>query len=179
MEIRVLNEYYNPVMKRKQIRVEISHASAGTPERFSTRKALAEKFNAKLESLYVVDMITGTGTQGTICNIELYDNQGAAAQIVPAHIKVRNLSADERKKFRKTKKEEAKPAAEKKAEAPAKPEKPEKKEEKPAEKKVEVKPVEKPAAKKAEEKPPEKKAEKKAEKKEAKKEAPKPAEAKK
>jgi ribosomal protein S24E len=127
MEITVLNEHYNPVMKRKEIRVEISHASAGTPERFSTRKALAERFNAKLESLYVVNMTTGTGTRATTCHIELYDNQDEAAQKVPEYIKVRNLPTDERQKLKEAKKEEAKPPAEKKAE------------EKPAEKKTEQK----------------------------------------
>ncbi len=181
METKVLNEYYNPVMKRKEIKVEVSHSSAGTPERFSTRKALAERFNAKLENLYVTDMITGTGTQETICNIEIYDDQEFASQIVPTYIRIRNLPADERKKLKEAKaeKKEAKPAAPEKAEKkPEKPAAPAKKEEKPAEKKAEVKPAGKPAEKPAE-KTVEKKPEKKAEKKEAKKEEPKKAEAKK
>ncbi len=177
MEIRVLNEYYNPVMKRKEIKVEISHISAGTPERYSTRKALAERFKASLENLYIMDMITGTGTQETICRLELYDDQKLAIQLVPAHIKVRNLPAEERKKQKEEKKAEKKEApapAEKKPEK--KEEKPaEKKEEKPSEKKPPEKPVEKPAQKSGE-KPSEKKA---PEKKDSKKEETKPASAKK
>jgi ribosomal protein S24E len=168
VEIKVVNESYNPVMKRKEIRVELYHASAGTPERFSTRKTLAERFNAKLDNVYVTDMITGTGTQMTVCNVELYDDQ-VAAQVVPTYIKTRNLPSDERKKVeKKAEKKEVKPPVEKKPEKKEeklleKPQKPaEKKVEKPPEK-VEKKP-EKPERK--EEKP----AEKRAEKKEAKKE---------
>ncbi len=144
MEIKVLNESYNPVMKRKEMKVEVLHTSAGTPERYATRKALSEKLNAKLDNLYVIGMITGTGTQSTICEIELYEDQKFAAHAVPKHIVARNLPAEERKKLKEGKegaKKVAKPAAQKK------PEKPEKKEEKPA-----GKPEEKPAEKKAEKK---------------------------
>jgi ribosomal protein S24E len=158
VEIKVLNESYNPVMKRKEMKVEVLHTSAGTPERYATRKALSEKLNAKLDNLYVIDMITGTGTQSTICEIELYEDQKFATHVVPKHIVTRNLPAEERKKLKEGKegaKKVAKPAAQKK------PEKPEKKEEKPAGK--------------PEEKPAEKKAEKKEEKKETKKEESKPA----
>ncbi len=167
MEIKVLNESYNPVMKRKEMKVEVLHTSAGTPERYATRKALSEKLNAKLDNLYVIGMITGTGTQSTICEIELYEDQKFATHVVPKHIVTRNLPAEERKKLKEGKegaKKVAKPAAQKK------PEKPEKKEEKPA-----GKPEEKPAEKKAEQKPAEKKAEKKEDKKETKKEESKPA----
>jgi len=181
VEIKVLNEHYNPVMKRKEIKVEVSHASVGTPERFSTRKALAERFNTKLENLYVTDMITGTGTQETICNIEVYDDQKFASQIVPTYIRIRNLPADERKKLKEEKtaeKKEVKPAAPEKAEKkPEKPEAPAKKEEKPVQKEAEEKRAVKAAEKP--EKPAEKPVEKKAEKKEGKKEEPKKAEAKK
>jgi len=173
VEIKVLNESYNPVMKRKEIRVEVTHTSAGTPERFSTRKALAEWFNAKLDNLYITDMITGTGTQRTVCNVELYDEQNIAARIVPAHIRVRNLPAEERKKLKeeKVEKKEVKPPAEK-------PEKPEKAEKKPEKLEKPEKKEEKPVEKKVEEKPAEKKPEKKEARKEAKKEEPKSAKAK-
>jgi ribosomal protein S24E len=167
VEIKVLNESYNPVMKRKEIRVEVAHTSAGTPERFSTRKILAEWFNAKLDNLYITDMITGTGTQRTVCNVELYDDQNVAARIVPKHIRTRNLPAEERKKLKeeqKVEKKEVKPPAEK-------PEKPEKAEKKPEKLEKPEKKEEKPSEKKVEEKP----AEKKPEKKEVKKEAPKAA----
>jgi ribosomal protein S24E len=176
VEIKVLNESYNPVMKRKEMKVEVLHTSAGTPERYATRKALSEKLNAKLDNLYVLDMITGTGTQSTICQIELYEDPKSAIHIVPKHIVTRNLPAEERKKLKEGKegaKKVAKPAPQKK------PEKPEKKEEKPAgkpeEKPAEKKVEQKPAEKKAEQKPAEKKAEKKEEKKDTKKEESKPA----
>ena len=145
MEIKVLNESYNPVMKRKEFEVEVSHTSAGTPERFLTRKTLAEWFNTKLDSLYITRMATGTGTQKTICNVQVYDDQKIAERAVLSYIKVRNLPVEQRKGLKeeeKAKERKAKPPSEKKVEKPKekeKPAKPEKLVEKPAEKKPEKK----------------------------------------
>jgi len=137
VEIKVLDQAYNPLLKRKEVKVEITHSGAGTPDRFMIRKELASRLNVKLDNLYVVGMETKTGMGKTRCNAEVYDTPETARKITPNYVIIRNKPPEERKK-------EAKPA-----EAPKKPEK---KEGKPPEPKKEEK---KPEPKKEEKKLPE------------------------
>jgi len=137
VEIRVLSQVYNPLLKRKEVKVEVTHSGAGTPDRFTIRKELASRLDVKLDNIYVVDLETRTGMEKTRCDAEVYDAPETAREIVPSYIIARNKPPEERKK-------EAKPA-----EAPKKPEKKEekkppepKKEEKKPEKKEEKKPAE-------------------------------------
>ena len=146
MDFKVKQDTYNPLLKRKEVSVEVDHDGQGTPSRLDVRKAVASKYNTKQENVYVVDIETKTGTQSAVCAIEVYDDAKVAQQTVPKYVQIRNLPPDERKKVmeQEVKKEEAKP----------KPEKP--KAQKPAEAKEQKKPAEegKEAKPKAEAKPP-------------------------
>ena len=152
LDLKVKQDTYNPLLKRKEVSVEVEHEGQGTPSRVDLRKAVASKFSTKPENVYVVDVETKTGTQSALCQIEVYDDAETAQQTVPKYIQTRNLPPDERKRVREqqAKKEEAKPKGEKpkaaKA-AEAKPEaKPAKQEERPkeAKPKAEAKPTESP-----------------------------------
>jgi len=145
LDFKVKQDTYNPLLKRKEVSVEVDHDGQGTPSRLDVRKAVASKYNTKQENVYVVDIETKTGTQSAVCAIEVYDDAKVAQQTVPKYVQIRNLPPDERKKVmeQEVKKEEAKPKPEKpKAQKPA-----EAKEQKPAEEGKGAKP-------KAEAKPP-------------------------
>jgi len=131
MEIKVSNESYNPLLKRKEISLEIDHKGEGTPQRFDIRKRMASKLGAKIETVFVAGLHTSTGLQKTTCSLQIYDDPSLASSTVPKHVIIRNLPPEERAKTK-----EAKSAkAEKKAAKPAEETKPaEKKEAKPAEK---------------------------------------------
>ncbi len=135
MEFKVSSESYNPLLKRKEISLQIDHKGEGTPQRFDIRKRMASKLGAKIENVFVVGVRTSTGIQKTVCQLQIYDAPSLASSTVPKHVVIRNLSPEERAKA-----EEAKSAkAEKKATKPAE------KESKAAEK--EAKPAEKPEPK--------------------------------
>lgn len=136
MDFKVRQDTYNPLLKRKEVRVEVEHDEAGTPSRVDLRKAIAAKYNTKPENVYVLDIETKTGTQSALCDAEVYDDPQSAQRTVPKFIQVRNLPPDERKRVREeaAKKEEAKPRAEKPKVEKAKAEKPK---EEPKEAKVE------------------------------------------
>ena len=145
MDFKVRQNTYNPLLKRKEVHGEVDHEGEGTPSRVDVRKAVASKFNTKPENVYVLDIETNTGTQSSLCVIEVYDDPQSAQRTVPKYIQVRNLPPEERKRIREeqAKKGEAKPKAEKPKAEKAAPEKPkeepkEAKEEKP---KQEVKPA--------------------------------------
>ena len=135
MEIKVSNEFYNPLLKRKEITLEIEHTGEGTPQRFDIRKRMASKLNAKIENVFVVSLDTSTGLQRSICALQVYDDSHAASSTVPEHVSTRNLPPEERAKVK-----EAKAAKPEKAAKPA-----EKREAKPKE--SEAKPAAKPEQK--------------------------------
>jgi len=130
LDLKVKQDTYNPLLKRKEVSVEVEHEGQGTPSRVDLRKAVASKFSTKPENVYVIDVETKTGTQNAVCQIEVYDDAKVAQQTVPKYIQTRNLPPDERKQVRE---KEAK-----REEAKLKPEKP--KAAKPAEGKPEAKP---------------------------------------
>jgi ribosomal protein S24E len=113
MEIKVSNESYNPLLKRKEITLQIDHTGEGTPQRFDIRKRMASKLNAKIENVFVISLDTSTGLQRTTCALQVYDDSRAASSAVPEHVATRNLPPEERVKAK-----EAKAA---KPEKPAKP----------------------------------------------------------
>jgi ribosomal protein S24E len=149
LELKVKQQNYNALLKRKEVYVEVDHDKEGTPSRLDLRKAIASKYGTKPENVYVVAVETKTGTQSAVCEIQVYDDTETAQRTVPKHIQVRNLPSDERKRIKEqaAKKEEGRPKAEK----PSKPEKPAQekgKEEKP---KTETKPSAEPPKKGKEE----------------------------
>ncbi len=143
MDFKIRQDTYNPLLKRKEVHVEVDHDAGGTPSRIDLRKAIAAKYNTKPENVYVLNVETKTGTQSALCEAEVYDDPQSAQRTVPKYIQVRNLPPEERKRIKEeeAKKEEPKPKAEKpKAEKP-------KEEAKEAKPKQEVKPAPEPTKK--------------------------------
>lgn len=143
MDFKIRQDTYNPLLKRKEVHVEVDHDAGGTPSRTDLRKAIATKYNTKPENVYVLNVETKTGTQSALCEVEVYDDPQSAQRTVPKYIQVRNLPPEERKRIKEqeAKKEEPKPKAEKpKAEKP-------KEEAKDAKPKPEVKPAPEPTKK--------------------------------
>lgn len=120
MDLKIKQEEYNALLKRKEIYAEVDHDQAGTPSRVELRKAIASKYGVKPESVYVIDVQTKTGTQSALCEVQVYDDHEGAKRIVPKYIQTRNLPPEERKRVREqeAKKAEAKPKAEKPKEKP-------------------------------------------------------------
>ena len=97
------NESYNPLLKRKEISLEIDHKGEGTPQRFDIRKRMASKLGAKVDNVFVVALHTSTGLQRTLCSLQVYDDPRTASSSIPEHIAVRNLPPEERAKVREAK----------------------------------------------------------------------------
>lgn len=116
--MKVKQDTYNPLLKRKEVSLEVEHEGQGTPSRVDLRKAVASKFSTKPENVYVIDVETKTGTQNALCEVEVYEDAETAQQTVPKYIRIRNLPPDERRQVREqeAKKEEGKPKAAKPAE---------------------------------------------------------------
>ena len=112
MEFKVKQDTYNPLLKRKELSLDVEHDNAGSPSRTSLRDAVAAKYGTKAENVFVIEIETKTGTQYSVCEVQVYDDPEAANRVVPKHIQIRNLPSEERKKIREqSKKSEEKPKA--------------------------------------------------------------------
>ena len=151
MDFKVKQDTYNPLLKRKELSIDVEHDNAGSPSRTSLREAVAAKYSTKTENVFVVGIETKTGTQYSVCEVQVYDDPETAKMVVAKHIQVRNLPSEERKKIREqSKKTEEKPKVAEKPKTEKTEAKPEKAETKQPEAKEEKsKPEAKPAAKEA------------------------------
>jgi small subunit ribosomal protein S24e len=109
MELKIRQEGYNSLLKRKEIYAEIDHDKSGTPSRVDLRKAIASKYGVKPESVHVIDVRTKTGTQSAVCEAQVYDDQKEAQSTVPRYIQTRNLPPEERKRVREQEAKKAEP----------------------------------------------------------------------
>ena len=114
MEVKIIQQQYNPLLKRKEIAFEIKHdQTRGTPSRLEVRQKLAEMLKTNLELVYVKRIETKTGTMTARGEANAYDTIEQVKLVEPQHIVERNAPKEKQE------------AAEK-AEEPKKPEKPEK-----------------------------------------------------
>jgi len=112
MEFKVRQDTYNALLGRKELSLDVEHDNAGSPSRTSLRDAVAAKYGTKTENVFIVGIDTKTGTQSSVCEVQVYDDAKVAKKVVPKHIQVRNLPSEERKKIKEeSKKTEEKPKA--------------------------------------------------------------------
>jgi small subunit ribosomal protein S24e len=86
MEVKVLSERYNPLLRRREIQVEISHLGQGTPTRASAKELLASELKLDKEILVIRKIITKTGMNKTICEAEVYGDPELMKMVFPKHI---------------------------------------------------------------------------------------------
>jgi len=116
MEVKITQQQYNPLLKRKELAFEIKHElTRGTPSRLEVRQKLAEHLKTNLELVYVKRVETRTGTMTARGEANAYDTLEQAKLVESQYVVERNVP------------KEKKEAAEK-AEEPKKPEKAEKEE---------------------------------------------------
>jgi len=113
MEVKIIQQQYNPLLKRKEVAFEIRHQQTrGTPSRLEVRQKLAEQLKTNLELVYVKRVETKTGTMTARGEANAYDTVEQAKLVEPQYVIERNLP------------KEKKEAAAEKTEEPKKPEKP-------------------------------------------------------
>lgn len=90
MEIRILEQRANPLLKRQELRFEIAHPTAATPQRDAVRGELSKMLKAPRDSVIVERMGARFGTATTLGVANIYDSVDAAKSISREHILVRN-----------------------------------------------------------------------------------------
>jgi len=90
VEIRILEDRANPLMKRHELRFEVAHATASTPSRDAVRGELSKLVNAPKDRVIIERMHARYGTAVTRGDAVVYESAEAAKAIVRSHILVRN-----------------------------------------------------------------------------------------
>ncbi len=90
MEIKILEDRANPLLKRHEVRFEVAHATAASPSREAVRDALSKLVNSPKDRVVIERMRARFGTATTRGDAHVYESADAAKSTERAHILIRN-----------------------------------------------------------------------------------------
>jgi small subunit ribosomal protein S24e len=90
VEITILDDRPNPLLKRREYRFEVAHATAATPTRDAVRGELSKLVKAPKDRVIIERMAAQFGTATTRGDAMVYETADAAKSITREHILVRN-----------------------------------------------------------------------------------------
>ncbi len=86
----VIEDRYNPLIKRRELRIKIAHIGKGTPTRGMIRVGVAKEYGVGVEHVYVRKVLSQYGWGVTVAEIHIYDNPERAKLFEPEYIRKRN-----------------------------------------------------------------------------------------
>ena len=102
MEIKIISEKQNPLLKRKEVYFQVEHNQTGnTPPRLEVRKAVATALKKDADLVFVKKIETKTGTHTAVGLANVYDSVEQAKLIEPKYIVKRNVPPEKPKEEEK------------------------------------------------------------------------------
>ncbi|MEM2234304.1 MAG: 30S ribosomal protein S24e [Desulfurococcaceae archaeon] len=86
----VIEEKYNPLIKRREVIVRVFHSGRGTPSRGLIRQALANAYGVSTNCVYIRRIISEKGMNSTIVEAHVYESSEKAKVFEPEYIIKRN-----------------------------------------------------------------------------------------
>jgi len=97
MEIKINQQQYNPLLKRREIAFTVEHRETkGTPSRLEIRRTLADVLKTNPEVVYVRRVETKAGTMTATGEANAYDSVEQAKLIEPKYIIERNTPKEKK-----------------------------------------------------------------------------------
>ncbi len=90
MDLKIVEERPNPLLKRTEYRFEVGHATAATPKRDEVRAELAKALNQPKDRIVIERIHAKFGTPKSFGEAHLYQSKAALEATVREHILVRN-----------------------------------------------------------------------------------------
>ncbi|MFQ6124938.1 MAG: 30S ribosomal protein S24e [Candidatus Heimdallarchaeota archaeon] len=90
MEIEILEERENPLFKRKELTVQISHWKEATPTREAFRKKISALKNANLDTIVIREIKSTFGIPRSDALVHIYETSDLVLKTEPVHILKRN-----------------------------------------------------------------------------------------
>ena len=91
MEIKIISQKDNPLLKRKEVQFHVEHDTGSTPPRLEVRKAVATALKSDVDLVFVKKFETKTGTHTAVGKANLYESIEQARLIEPGYIVKRNV----------------------------------------------------------------------------------------
>jgi len=90
LELRIIEERPNPLMKRTEYRFEVAHSTEATPSRDAVRAEVAKAVKVPKDRVIIERMNAKFGTAKTLGDAVAYQTKEAAEKTVREHILIRN-----------------------------------------------------------------------------------------
>jgi len=120
MEIKITQQQYNPLLKRREVTFNVEHTQTkGTPPRLEIRRTLAEMLKTNPDLVYVKRIETKAGTMLAVGQANAYDSVEQAKLVEPEYIISRNMPKEQKEAAEKPAEEAPKPKQPEEAEKPA------------------------------------------------------------
>lgn len=98
MEIEIVSESENPLLKRREVHFRVEHSQTGnTPTRLEVKKALADVLKLNSDLLFIKGLKTKTGTSTAVGVANIYESIEQAKFIEPEYIIKRNIPPEKPK----------------------------------------------------------------------------------
>jgi len=97
---KIAQERYNPLLKRREVLVEIWHIGLPTPNRLEVRQKIAEMFGVNIDQVYIRHIYTEFGIGKSKVEVHIYDDPEFGKKIEPIYIQLRNMPKEEAQKLR-------------------------------------------------------------------------------
>jgi small subunit ribosomal protein S24e len=92
MEIKILSEKTNKLLKRREIQFQVEHEKpSSTTPRLEVKRAVADSLRVNVDLVFIRKFETKTGTHQAFGTANLYDSVESAKRVEPAHIVKRNI----------------------------------------------------------------------------------------
>jgi small subunit ribosomal protein S24e len=102
MEVKIVSEDRNALLKRREVSFIVEHADTGsTPQRIEVRRAVANSLKADENMVFVKKFSTKTGTSTAVGLANVYDSIEQAKRIEPEYIVNRNIPTEKPKEGEK------------------------------------------------------------------------------
>ncbi len=97
---RIAEDRKNPLLRRKELIVEIWHVGLPTPNRLEVRQKIAEMLGVNVDCVYVRHVYTEFGWGKSKVEVHVYEDPEFGKLIEPLYIRLRNLPKEEAQKLR-------------------------------------------------------------------------------
>lgn len=91
MEVKIISQKENQLLRRKEVRFNVKHETAATPPRLEVRKAVADALKANVDLVFVKKFETKSGMHMAVGVANLYDSADHAKLVEPEYIVKRNV----------------------------------------------------------------------------------------
>lgn len=98
MEVKILSENVNPLLKRREVVFQVDHDQTGsTPPRLEVKNAIARLLKIDANLVFIKKLETKTGTRKAVGLANVYDSIEHAKLIEPEYIVKRNMPPEKPK----------------------------------------------------------------------------------